>query len=164
MFSLPLLYLNAIYGPISRSQFILSIPAPFAHSFVHIFLSHFSFLFLSFFFCLFSKCKLQLHTICIENRKFTQRTVCVEEEGGSEWVSFSIYFFRFFSLSLHLKSENSLQIQRQSRTDFHYRRILIVIQKCTHLYWAGFFLPGPLMCYLLACFSFILILFRSRGK
>lgn len=139
-------------------------PCPFRSLFRSLFSLAFFFS-ISFFFCLLFKCKLQLHTICIENRKFTQQRVCECEGKRRKRVSeFLDLFFFAFSLSLHLKSENSLQIQRQSRTDFHYRRILIVIQKCTHLYWAGFFLPGPLMCYLLACFSFILILFRSRGK
>lgn len=54
-------------------------------------------------------------------------------------LSYSIYLFSSSLVFILLKSKNSPQIQRQSRTDFHYRRILIVIQKCTHPYWAGCF-------------------------
>lgn len=137
MLSFPVFVLKCYIWPYISLSIHAIYPYPF-HSLVpSIFPSHFSSSFFLSPFCLLFKCKLQLHTICIENRKFTQQTVCVHG-GVSEWVSLSI-FLVFLALSLHLKSENFLRIQRQSRTDFHYRRILIVIQKCTHLYWAWFF-------------------------
>lgn len=141
---------------ISLSTHAISIPFPLFRSFFSL---AFFFLFFFFFFvfvcCLNANYSYIQFALKIGNLRSKQGVgvwcVCM-----CEWVSELLYLLFSFS-SLHLKGENSLQIQRQSRTDFHYRLSLIVIQKCTYLYWAGFFLPwllDVLLARLLAFLSF----------
>lgn len=112
MLSFPCCYLNAIYYMalyFALNSCYLSLFLPLPASFHSVVLTiSLTFFFHAFFYLLF-KCKLQLHTICIENRKFTQQTVSVYVRlSVSEGVSELLYLFLFCLLLSNLKSENSL--------------------------------------------------------